>query len=552
MATLFWFRNGLRVHDNRALLKALDYDLDEKTSCIRNADKKHSALVYPVYILEPDRLKSGLIGPNRVKYLQVKTCHCREAAVDKSAGDPLSKIPKLCADYKVNKLVFERDTDEYCRGRDENIKELMKKCHVQVETYSGHTLWDLDDIMDRSGGQLTKSYGPFVKLLEKMPQPQNRFPSIPTMQGTLDPHMATDPKYDLPNVEDYLQGKEPTTIHKGGESEGLRRLDNYLQDTTRTRVFRKPQTSPIDTHPASTTILSPFMKFGSLSCRTFWHRVNEVYKKGQHSAPPESLIGQLYWREFFYSQGEVALLIPWKGYNENKEDEEKFQAWAEGRTRYPWIDAVMHQLIKHGWMHQLARHCVACFLTRGQLFISWEKGAEVFHKYLLDADYNLNNGNWLWLSASAYYTTYFRVYSPTKFPQKYGKSDGAKFIRQFVPEVAKLPDLYIFEPWKAPPSVQKSSNCVLGKDYPHPIMDAENAKAENMEIMRICYEKKVHGNCSPKEYEDHMALFKIVLAKDYNQYGNGASNKAPRKGQINLETAMQQLAKRTQRQRENN
>jgi cryptochrome len=125
---------------------------------------------------------------------------------------------------------------------------------------------------------------------------------------------------------------------------------------------------------------------------------------------------------------------------ENPQAVEHLKAWAEARTGtffymifrlcvgYPWIDAIMTQLRKEGWIHHLARHSVACFLTRGDLFISWERGAEVFEEFLLDHDSPLNIGDWLWLSASAFFTSYFRVYSPIAFGKKYDK-DG-KYIKK--------------------------------------------------------------------------------------------------------------------------
>merc|ERR1712176_714061 len=97
------------------------------------------------------------------------------------------------------------------------------------------------------------------------------------------------------------------------------------------------------------------------------------------------------------------------------------QAWKEARTGFPWIDAAMTQLHQEGWIHHLARHSLACFLTRGDCFVSWESGARVFNRLLLDADWSLNSGNWLWLSASAYFYQFARVYSPISFPQKTDK-----------------------------------------------------------------------------------------------------------------------------------
>jgi cryptochrome len=114
---------------------------------------------------------------------------------------------------------------------------------------------------------------------------------------------------------------------------------------------------------------------------------------------------------------------------------EYITAWRDSKTGYPWIDAAMMQLKREGWMHHLARHAVACFLTRGDLYQSWEHGAKVFDQLLVDSDWALNNGayayvcfswpmwlinkggagNWLWVSASAFFYQFFRVYSPVAF-----------------------------------------------------------------------------------------------------------------------------------------
>jgi cryptochrome len=108
----------------------------------------------------------------------------------------------------------------------------------------------------------------------------------------------------------------------------------------------------------------------------------------------------------------------------------------------------MTQLRLEGWIHHLARHMVACFLTRGDLFLSWEEGLKVFDEYLIDGDWSLNAGNWMWLSASAFFHQYFRIYSPVAFGKK-TDPDG-KYIRKYVPVLKDFPQAYIYEPWTAP------------------------------------------------------------------------------------------------------
>lgn len=145
------------------------------------------------------------------------------------------------------------------------------------------------------------------------------------------------------------------------------------------------------------------VKHGVLSPRRLFHELTKVYDTfpaNKLSKPPVSLHGQLMWREYNYLMGyttpnfdqmlgnPVARQIPWD------DDPELLTAWKESRTGFPFIDAIMTQLKETGWIHHLARHAVACFLTRGDLWQSWEEGAAVFEERLIDADWSINNFNW--------------------------------------------------------------------------------------------------------------------------------------------------------------
>uniref|UniRef100_A0A6S9LDJ6 Cryptochrome/DNA photolyase FAD-binding domain-containing protein n=1 Tax=Heterosigma akashiwo TaxID=2829 RepID=A0A6S9LDJ6_HETAK len=258
--------------------------------------------------------------------------------------------------------------------------------------------------------------------------------------------------------------------------------------------FEKPKTSPNSLEP-STTVLSPYLKFGCLSPRLFYHRVQEIYDAfPKHASPPVSLHGQLLWREFFYLCGytvpnfgkmegnPICKQVPWA---EGPEAEARLAAWAGARTGYPWIDAAMTQLRQEGWLHHLARHAVACFLTRGDLWVSWERGAAVFDRLLLDADWSLNSANWMWLSCSSFFYQYFRCYSPVAFGKK-TDPDG-EYIKKYLPQLRNFPKKYIYEPWLAPKSMQESCGCVIGVDYPEPIVDHSIISKENMAKMKQAY-----------------------------------------------------------------
>ena len=278
----------------------------------------------------------------------------------------------------------------------------------------------------------------------------------------------------------------------GGEKEALKRLKKELSREKYICEFEKPKTSPTALQP-STTLLSPYLALGCLSAKRFYHGVLDVYKKNNNktSKPPTSLEGQLLWREFYYFNGRVVpnydrmvgnpicKQIPWT------KDAALLEAWRDGCTGYPWIDAAMTQLREQGWIHHLARHAVACFLTRGDFWVHWEMGRDVFEKLLVDADWSLNNGNWMWLSASAYFHQYFRVYGPVSFAKKWDPE--GKYVKHFLPVLKNMPKKYIYEPWTAPPDVQRAAKCIIGVDYPAPIVDHTTTSKELIGRMADAY-----------------------------------------------------------------
>ena len=234
---------------------------------------------------------------------------------------------------------------------------------------------------------------------------------------------------EVPTLEEMgIEMGEAKGRHKGGETEALRLLKKIIDDEEYTATFEKPASAPTDFDPQSTTLLSPHHHFGSLSVRKFWWDVVQVFEKRKKAgkktaAEPMNLFGQLLFRDMYFvaqaavgwefaqTKGNpVARWIDWKlqsNYDKNgllngtynvddKDAEEWFRRWKEGRTGFPWIDALMRQLKQEGWIHHLGRHAVACFLTRGGCYVHWERGAEVFEEWLIDHEVACNVGNWMW------------------------------------------------------------------------------------------------------------------------------------------------------------
>ena len=407
VSTLLWFRKGLRLHDNPALAAAI----------------AGSCQLYPIFCLDPQLVASGKMGANRLHFLLDSLADLDSSlrAVNSRLivlrGSPEVELPRVMREWRVQRLAYEIDTEPYAKARDAKIDALADAAGVEVVRRWGQTLCDLDTLLRRHpAGKPTTTYNSFLNHLHE----QMRAEPIVLIDApkTLPPlgDVKPSPSIDLPTAKELgLSTRSPAVIVRGGESEALARMDSHVSRAEWIAAFEKPSTSPLDLEPfgpntRSTTVLSPYLAFGCLSPRLLYQRIADVYASSpKHSKPPTSLHGQLYWREFYYccahgtpnyermENNPICRQIPWG------ENAELLAAWKEARTGYPYIDAVMTQLREEGWIHHLARHSVACFLTRGDLWQSWEAGAAVFEELLLDADPALNYGNWMWLSCSCFF-----------------------------------------------------------------------------------------------------------------------------------------------------
>lgn len=457
----------------------------------------------PIFILDPNIVKVMKVGPNRWRFLQQSLNQLDENLKNIDSrlfvvrGSPEMVFPDLFQAWNVSLLTFESDTEPYAVKRDEIVENIANKFGVKVIQKISHTLYNVHSIVRKNFGSPPLTYQKFLSIIQQFPDPRKPVETpmkLPDFTKPAKDKNETESStcYDCPTIEDLVMDTKElgSCLYPGGENEALKRLNMVVMRKQWICKFEKPNTSPNSIEP-STTVLSPYLKFGCLSVNLFYHKIKEIISQSTHTKPPVSLIGQLMWREFYYSVAaavpnfdkmegnSICCQVPW---NDNSE---YLLAWKEGRTGYPFIDAIMRQLKQEGWIHHLARHAVACFLTRGDLWISWERGQEVFEEYLLDADWALNAGNWMWLSASAFFHQFFRVYSPVAFGKKTDKN--GLYIKKYVPELVKFPSEYIYEPWIAPISFQKSVGCIIGKDYPKRIVVHEDVYKENISKMSLAY-----------------------------------------------------------------
>jgi deoxyribodipyrimidine photo-lyase len=229
-------------------------------------------------------------------------------------------------------------------------------------------------------------------------------------------------------------------------------------------------------------VLSPYLRWGCLSARECEERAR---RRG--GAGAAAFARQLAWRDFFAHQ---LLMFPANVRDEFQEryrraiawsdDAEALTAWQQGRTGYPLVDAGMRQLARTGWMHNRARMVAGSFLTK-DLHIDWRAGERHFARLLLDGEPAQNNGNWQWIaSTGADPAPYFRrLFNPVTQQRKFDP-DGI-YVRRWVPELRGVPDARLAEPWTMDDDEQRAAGCVIGTDYPAPIVDHAHERRVAME-----------------------------------------------------------------------
>jgi deoxyribodipyrimidine photo-lyase len=268
-----------------------------------------------------------------------------------------------------------------------------------------------------------------------------------------------------------------------GEGEAQRRLHAFINRAELGIYHYKDLRDREDIE--GTSKLSPYLRFGLLSARQVvsaaWEAIRAAPDEQSHKNA-ETWLNELIWREFYihilYHFPEVRKSnfrmhnIAWNN------DAAEFAAWCAGLTGYPGVDAAMRQLVKTGWMHNRARMIVASFLTK-DLLIDWRWGERFFMQHLVDGDPAANNGGWQWTAGTGTDAApYFRIFNPILQSKKF--DPNGQYIRQWVPELTSVPNEFIHEPWLMPDALQKSIGCVIGKNYPAPLVDHHWARERTL------------------------------------------------------------------------
>lgn len=449
---IHWFREDLRLKDNPAL----------------SAATQVGAPVIALYILDEDSHSAFKIGAAQKTWLHLSLESLKQSLKEYSIplliakGHPLEIWERLIKKFHLQKVTWNCTFIQEAHHRDQKIKQLLKAQSIDVENYNGTLLIDPTELMNQTGG-FYKVFAPFLRCHQKAYQPQK------VLKLRKNTHM---PKVSSLSIEDlHLLDKtviSPQQIQKlwePGETGAEKRLRAFVRSSL--HGYHHQRDFPgLD----QTSRLSPHLHFGEISPHTVFQAC--------HGNKP--FIRELVFRDFaayllyhcpdLPSAPFIQAFEKWKW----SHDKHRLEAWKQGKTGYPLVDAGMRELLQTGFMHNRVRMVVASFLIK-DLNIAWQKGAAWFLERLLDADLGNNSYNWQWSAGTGLDAQpFFRIFNPILQSKKFDPQ--GHYIRKWVSELQNLPLKYLHTPWKAPDKVLEAADLKLGRDYPLPIVDHEEAR----------------------------------------------------------------------------
>lgn len=459
--SIHWFRQDLRLNDNPAL-----------RACAVNGT------VLPVFIFDDKSVDKHNIGRASQVWLyhSLKSLNTQlDGTLRCFRGNPKEILEKIAIETDAKTVTWNRMYEPHCIARDKNLKLRLSKLGIHVQSYNGALLWEPWETL-KNDGTPYKVFTPFYR------------------RGCLNaapPHVPEPaPKIDLlPNDRDFISqlntlellSERPweTSIVKEwdiGERGANNRLLEFMNDGI--IGYKDGRNFPIKNNVSR---LSPHLHWGEISANTIWHTAKKTLENNDSLDNDVShFLSELGWREFsnslLYHFPKLPTdnlqtrfnSFPWRN------DKTLLKAWQQGLTGYPIVDAGMRQLWQTGYMHNRLRMIVGSFLVKN-LLLHWHEGEAWFWDCLVDADLASNSASWQWIAGcGADAAPYFRIFNPVLQGLKFDST--GEFVRQFIPELAELPNKYLFTPWEAPEKILSDAGIQLGKTYPKPIVNLKESR----------------------------------------------------------------------------
>ena len=467
MRTLVWFRGkDLRIADHVPLRAAID------SARTGNGD------VIPVFVLD-----DHFFAPAEARRTPFRMQFLLESLASLSAnlehlgsrlilatGRSIDRIPELAVSWKVDRVVAQSWAAPIGRARDRAVARELGRSKIPLQLFGTETLCPPGTLRTGAGDPYSvftafaRAFARDVKVDAPLSAPRS-LPPLPrdVKAGTV----------ALPTLESLGIPHNPQ-IQPGGERNARTRLTSWLKGDAKDYDELR-NLMAVD----GTSRLSADLKFGTLSVRTVWQAVDRALRE----LSPDALRvyqNELLWREFAHSTLfdrpqllEQTFRSEWRDFPW-RDDDKGWQAWVEGRTGYPVVDASARELLATGFVHNRARMISASFLAK-HLLIDFRRGERHYFDLLTDGDWANNDAGWQWSAGCGCDAQpWFRIFNPVTQGEKFD-ADG-DYVRRWVPELARMPAKHIHAPWLAPDAVLKDAGVRLGKDYPAPVVDHATAR----------------------------------------------------------------------------
>ncbi|CAG1015964.1 Deoxyribodipyrimidine photo-lyase [Burkholderiaceae bacterium] len=477
-SALVWFRRDLRAEDHAALYHALK--AARRVWCVFVLDRE---------ILDP-LLERGLEADRRVEFIidslidldhqlarlaVAKRLDGRHGLIVRHAL-AREEIPRLARELHVQAVYANHDDDPAALARDAQVRGALAGAGIALHTSKDHVVFERNEVLTASGNAYSV-FTPYKNAwLKKVDAFYLKAYPVDRYADALAPLPDMLPP-GVPSLEAI--GFEPTNLHTlklpSGSAGAHELLADFLQ---RIDDYHAARDFPAVKGPS---YLSPHLRFGTLSIRRVAHEAWQRMQAGSQGAAV--WLSELVWRDFYHQvlhhHPHVVHAAFKPGFDairweHGKHADALFAAWCNARTGYPLIDAAMTQINQSGYMHNRLRMVTASFLVK-DLGIDWRRGERYFADHLIDYDLAANNGGWQWAASTGCDAQpWFRIFNPVSQSRKFDPQ--GKFIRRYLPQLARLPDDLLHAPWLASPVDLAAAGIELGRDYPPPIVDHEAAR----------------------------------------------------------------------------
>lgn len=461
---IIWFRNDLRTYDNPALQGALAAGptLGVYIATPGQWRQHHDADIKLDFWRRNLQLLKRSLAKQKLELIFFQVDTYRQVA-DLLAG--------LCQTVKASGLHFNIEYPLNEWQRDQEVIAALESLGLEVKPYHDRMLLEPKRVMTKAGSPF-KVFTPFARQARAMlgsHSAVSAVPSPPEQAHAVKVPRSFSGRLKLDAIDWPAPDKVWSAQWPAGEEQAQQRLQEFCRE--RIALYHKQRDFPdLD----ATSQLSPYLNSGVLSVRECWRQA-QTYAGGEGV---DAWLNELLWRDFYSYVvchfPHVCQGLPWRRDMKNipwRHDDKDFQAWCEGRTGFPLIDAAMRQLSQRGWMHNRLRMVVAMFLSK-HLLLDWRLGERWFMEHLIDGDFAANNGGWQWsASTGTDAAPYFRIFNPLSQSRRFDPQGG--FIRQYLPELTALSDQEIHEPGLTRPGT-----------YPLPMLDLRCGRERALKAFR--------------------------------------------------------------------